>query len=188
MDTEPAPSEEHQLGAPSRSRDRLPGAKGLLLTSTAVGQVPGGARLSSFVFLPTCPFPAMTDVHLARMVLPLPQTTGASDKKKKRVQGAQQKLHSQASRRAETLGPSSAKDDLIFSPVPCAQKDLATPYLSSAFPATFFCSSSLYLPPQPPQLLPTSFLPPPHWAVSGLTDAASIVTHNDPSPTAHSNA
>lgn len=68
---------------------------------------------------------------------------------KKCVQGSQQKLHSQASRRAETLGPSSAKDSLIFSPVPCAQKDLATPYLSSAFPATFF-SSSLYLPFNPP--------------------------------------
>lgn len=43
-------------------------------------------------------------------------------------------------------------------------------------------------PPPPPQLLPTSFLLPPHGAVSGPTDLASIVTHNDPSPTAHSNA
>lgn len=101
VDIEPAPSEEHLRGAETSSW----GEKRLLLTSTAVGQALGGWEAgSSFGLLTTCPIQAMTNVHGA---------ASASDHSgflSKCVQGAQKKLHSQALRRAETLGPSSAKD------------------------------------------------------------------------------
>lgn len=96
---------------------------------------------------------AMTNVYLTDTMLPQSQIVGAFYKKL--VQGAQKKLHSQASGKQKPRGPldpSSAKDlskwgVLDTALVPCPQQDLAMPYLPSAFlSVTFFCSSSLSLP------------------------------------------